>query len=58
MRGSYAKHYERTSANEQATKAHKDACEQRLAKAMNTPKEKVNTPWEKEGGKDVNGCDV
>lgn len=42
-------HYLRTSrltdAVERAKEIHKEECEQRLAKAMNTPKEKVNTPW-------------
>ena len=59
MRGSYAQHYLRVSAVEDAARKHKEACELRLAKAMNTPKEKQNTPWpEPEGGKDVSGCDV
>lgn len=35
----------KTEAVERAAAEHKEACEQRLAKAMNTPKSKVNTPW-------------
>jgi hypothetical protein len=45
MRGSYANHYLHTTAVEREQQKHKEACEQRLAKAMNTPKEKINTPW-------------
>jgi hypothetical protein len=45
MRGNTAQHWERTVTVEQAQRAHKEECERRLAKAMNTPKEKVNTPW-------------
>lgn len=46
MRGNTAEHWERTSAVEQAKRLHKEACELRLAKLANTPKEKINTPWE------------
>lgn len=35
----------KSEAVERSVAEHKEACEQRLAKAMNTPKEKVNTPW-------------
>jgi hypothetical protein len=34
-----------TDAVEKACALHKEACELRLAKATNTPKNKVNTPW-------------
>ena len=49
MRGSYTNHLLRTSrltdAVEKARDLHREECERRLAKATNTPKEKVNTPW-------------
>lgn len=48
MRGSYTQHYLRTSSRtdavERAREEHREACEQRLAKAMNTGKA-ANTPW-------------
>ena len=49
MRGTYTQHYLRTArysdAVERAKEQHKEECEQRLAKAMNTPKSALNTPW-------------
>lgn len=39
----------KTEAVERAVAEHKEACELRLAKAMNTPKRKVNTPWDTTG---------
>jgi hypothetical protein len=46
MRGNSAQHWEKTTTVEQAQREHKEACELRLAKLQNTPKEKLNTPWE------------
>jgi len=36
---------DKTAAVERAAAEHKEACEQRIAKAMNSGK-KANTPWE------------
>lgn len=48
-------HYLRTArtsdAVERAREIHKEECEQRLAKRMNTPKEKINTPWDEKEAK-------
>lgn len=43
MRGNIRK--EPTDAVEKAKREHSEACELRLAKAHNTPKTEVNTPW-------------
>lgn len=45
MRGYYLNHTAKTEAVEKAKDLHKEECERRLAQRMNTPKEKLNTPW-------------